>query len=132
MRLCLDTRFLVEVANKNERQVRLFERIASGDHIAFLPTVCISEFSKVCHKSGRTDNIDSICLKLKRLSMIYSIGLSYKIAISSGELQFKYGMGLGDSIVAATAINNECRYIVTDDPDFERIRHLIKTKFGFC
>jgi len=49
--------------------------------------------------------------------------------IIAGNLQHQYQLSLGDSIVAATGIHTRCKYIISNDPDFDRIRHLVKRRF---
>ena len=134
MRYCLDTRFLFAIAEKNKKHEEMFESFYKGFHYVVLPTVCVSEFVSRAHTLGKDrKGISSVITKfidLNRSQMLFNIeGLSVKVAIEAGKLQHRYRMSLGDSIVAATALDRKCNFIITDDPDFKAVRNVVKAIF---
>ena len=133
MRYCLDTRFLFAIADKSKRHGEMFQSFYRGMHYVVLPTVCMAEFVSRAHKQGKSrSEIDRVIGNfnvLNRSQLLFNIdGLSVPVAIGAGKMQHKYSLGLGDSIVAATALNKRCDRIITDDPDFDVVKG-IKTMF---
>jgi predicted nucleic acid-binding protein len=48
------------------------------------------------------------------------------IAIRAGELHMTYKIPLGDSLIAATGINENIKHVLTDDSHFDAVRNFIK------
>ncbi len=129
MNICLDTMLLEEIASGNQKQKDWFTNILKdiGSHI-FLPTVVVTEFMSESLKKRNIDetimNINGL-LKIPRINII---GLKTRIAIEAGKLQHRYRFGIGDCIVIATALHCNCKYIRTDQKEFEKVKG-IKTFF---
>jgi len=134
-RLCLDTLFLDMLAKKRQDQVEVVKRAIKGQYFLVLPVICLSEFAKKSEAMrGKRDTvrvIDSFVSKLNSISTAIIRGIDVRVAKESGHLQHRYSLSLGDSLVAATGICNQCKYIVSNDHHFDRIRHLIKRRWAF-
>ncbi len=48
------------------------------------------------------------------------------IAIRAGELHMTYKIPLGDSLIAATGINENIKHVLTDDDHFDAVQNFIK------
>lgn len=48
------------------------------------------------------------------------------IAIRAGELRLKYDIPTIDSLIAATGLVNNVKYILTDDDHFNSLKNMIK------
>jgi predicted nucleic acid-binding protein len=48
------------------------------------------------------------------------------IAIRAGELHMTYKLPLGDSLIAATGINENIKHVLTDDGHFDAVQNFIK------
>jgi len=59
---------------------------------------------------------------------IIKMRLSPQIAMEAGKIQYNYRFGIGDSVIIATALHCKCKYIRTDQKEFEKVK-AIKTFF---
>jgi|SRR3989338_11161473 len=129
MNICLDTRLLEEIASNNQRQKDWFENTLKdiGSHI-FLPTILVTEFvSESLKRRNAKETINHIS-ELLRVPDVNIIGLKTRIAVEAGKIQHHYRFGIGDCIVIATALHCNCKYIRTDQKEFEKVKG-IKTFF---
>lgn len=67
----------------------------------------------------------------KKLNELLSLNLEIidadqTIAIRAGELHMIYKLPLGDSLIAATGMNENIRHVLTDDGHFDSVRNIIK------
>ncbi len=54
------------------------------------------------------------------------IDIDRTIAIRAGELHMIYKLPLGDSLIAATGINENIKHVLTDDGHFDAVKNFIK------
>ena len=55
------------------------------------------------------------------------IDIDRTIAIRAGELHMIYKLPLGDSLIAATGINENIKHVLTDDGHFDAVQNFIKS-----
>ena len=122
MNICLDTRVLEEIADNNKKQKDwLFSSLTNPSYHIFLPTIVISEFVCVSMRKRSFQEAKNLVDSLKANPKLNIMGLPSEIALEAGKLQWQHRIGIGDSIIAATAITCKCRFIRTDHKDFDKI-----------
>ncbi len=67
----------------------------------------------------------------KKLNELLSLNLEIidtdrTIAIRAGELHMIYKLPLGDSLIAASGINENIKHVLTDDAHFDLVQNFIK------
>ena len=117
-----DTRFFVEYffAPKNASTQALKENLQStGEKI--ISAITIHELHRLNLKKldKETAKLRSIFIK----NEFKIIDIDYEIAIAGAELSNRYKLPLADSVIAATALREECP-VVSDDPHFKGIQGL--------
>ena len=121
MNICLDTRILEEIANGNEEQKEwLYSSLNNPSHHIFLPTIVISEFVCISMRKRSFEKAKSLIDSLNAAKLNF-IGLPTSIALLARKFHWQHRIGIGDSIVAATAITCKCKFIRTDHKDFDKI-----------
>src|SRR3989338_5776061 len=121
MNICVDTRVLEEIASGNEEQKEwLYSSLNKPSLHIFLPTIVISEFICISMRKRSFEEAKRLVDSLTS-AKLNIIGLPTSIALLSGKLQWQHRIGIGDSIIAATAMTCKCRFIRTDHKDFDKI-----------
>lgn len=120
----MDTRVLEEIASGNEEQKEwLYSSLNNSSFHIFLPTIVISEFVCISMRKRSFEEAKSLVDSLTS-AKLNIIGLPTSIALGAGKLQWQHRIGIGDSIVAATAMICKCKFIRTDHKDFDKIPHI--------
>jgi predicted nucleic acid-binding protein len=136
LKLCVDTRYLLALIHRKDSQIQILEQAEKGNFFLVLPMITIAEFAKIARKFINQQEtlyaIETIIAKFNSIGFSGRIlGLSSNIATKAGELMYQQGLSLGDSIVASTGILTQCKYVLTDDPHFDRVKVEIKQRFRF-
>jgi len=133
MNICLDTRLLEEIASKNEKQREwLIETYTDPSNHIFLPLIALTEFiSQSLKKRNEADTnaVVNSFVALNKSAIRFSMaGMNTEIAKEAGKIQYMHHFGIGDSIIIATARHCKCKFIRTDQKEFEKVK---KTKTQF-
>ena len=73
------------------------------------------------HKDKMRNNLNSLIN-----SNLTFVDVNHTIAMRAGELRLKYEIPTVDSLIAATGIVENVKYILTDDHHFKPLKNLIK------
>jgi predicted nucleic acid-binding protein len=85
-----------------------------------ISTQVINEFANVCYKKNllKTD----ISLYIEKLSLNFEVGLIYKTTIlKSIHIKEKYGFSYYDSVIIASALQNDCIILYTEDMKHQQV-----------
>ncbi|HEV2120897.1 MAG TPA: PIN domain-containing protein [Candidatus Bathyarchaeia archaeon] len=116
------THFLAHTDSLRDRSRRKITELQRQN--AIVPTIVVHEVYKYEYEESGVEvanlRIDSILRSSFRI-----IDLSTPIAITAATLRARHrGLPTADAIIAATALHQKARRIVSDDPHFSRIEGL--------
>jgi len=120
-----DTRFFVEFFYSKDNETRSRLRIEKTNREKFTSAVVVHELYSIslAHEGRETVKLRVALMK----EGFQIIPVDSQLAQMSAELRQKYNLSMGDSIIAATALqlNAIC---ISDDPHFKQIKE-IKTRW---
>ena len=121
-----DTRFFIELLYQKDpaRLNQLKEELRQNKHRT-VSTVTIYEQHRIdTHREGKT----VATLRSEAIQRDFTvIPLDYITSVKAAEISEQYRTPLADSVIAATALQNNIP-VVSDDPHFKQIKSL-KTKW---
>ena len=130
MILVLDTTFLVlhyfsddeGILTKTRETLRISRKLGNR---AILPTIVLAEFYAQTFKRTGKEVADKRFREVVN-SGLQIIPLTEQISYQAGLLRAKYQEKIpwGDCIVAATAVQNKAKFVVTEDPHLMEIKEI--------
>jgi predicted nucleic acid-binding protein len=120
-RAVYDTRFFDWLYNSKDETLKRKIRLEKERKEKFVSTVVIHELYKL---SLANEGREIAKLKVAYLKQDFEVvPVDGQIAEVSAELRQKYGLSMGDSMIAATALklNAMC---ISDDPHFQQIKEI--------
>lgn len=130
MILVLDTTFLVlhyfsddeGILTKTRETLRISRKLGNR---AILPTIVLAEFYAQTYKRTGKEVADKHFREVVN-SGLQIIPLTEQISYQAGLLRAKYHEKVpwGDCIVAATAVQNKAKFVVTEDPHLVEIKEI--------
>jgi predicted nucleic acid-binding protein len=128
--LVLDTTFLVlhyfsndeGTLTKTRETLRISRKLGNR---AILPTIVLAEFYAQTYKRTGKEVADKHFREVVN-SGLTIIPLTEQLSYQAGLLRAKYQEKVpwGDCIVAATAVQNKARFVVTEDPHLMEIKEI--------
>jgi len=128
--LVLDTTFLVlhyfsndeGILTKTRETLRISRKLGNR---AILPTIVLAEFYAQTYKRAGKEVADKHFREVVN-SGLTIIPLTEQISYQAGLLGAKYQEKVpwGDCIVAATAVQNKAKFVVTEDPHLMEIKEI--------
>jgi len=128
--LVLDTTFLVlhyfsddeGILTKTRETLRISRKLGNR---AILPTIVLAEFYAQTFKRTGKEVADKRFREVVN-SGLQIIPLTEQISYQAGLLRAKYQEKIpwGDCIVAATAVQNKSKFVVTEDPHLMEIKEI--------
>ena len=128
--LVLDTTFLVlhyfsddeSILTKTRETLRISRKLGNR---AILPTIVLAEFYAQTFKRTGKEVADKRFREVVN-SSLQIIPLTEQISYQAGLLRAKYQEKIpwGDCIVAATAVQNKAKFVVTEDPHLMEIKEI--------
>jgi len=128
--LVLDTTFLVlhyfsddeDILTKTRETLRISRKLGNR---AILPTIVLAEFYAQTYKRTGKEVADKHFREVVS-SGLQIIPLTEQISYQAGLLRAKYQEKVpwGDCIVAATAVQNKAKFVVTEDPHLMEIKEI--------
>jgi predicted nucleic acid-binding protein len=120
-----DTRFFVEFFYSKDNETRSRLRVEKPNREKFTSAVVVHELYSIslAHEGQETAKLRVALMK----ESFQIIPVDSQLAQMSAELRQKYNLSMGDSMIAATALqlNAIC---ISDDPHFKQIKE-IKTRW---
>ena len=116
MNYLMDSWTWIEFFNKSDKSKRIVEILDSKENKILVSSVNVSEVYKwMLRERGLLAAEDVLSFMMKRCFIIF---VSTHIAVEAAKLNNLHKIGLGDSIVYATALLNDA-ILVTGDADFK-------------
>ena len=130
MILVLDTTFLIlhyfsddeAVLAKTREGLRVSRKLGNK---GILPTIVLAEFYAQTYKRTGRDVADKYFREIVNSGLDIA-SLTQEVSYQAGLLRAKYQEKVpwGDCIVAATALLNKAKFVVTEDPHFTKISEI--------
>ncbi|MCJ7457097.1 PIN domain-containing protein [Candidatus Bathyarchaeota archaeon] len=130
MILVLDTTFLIlhyfsddeAVLAKTREGLRISRKLGNK---GILPTIVLAEFYAQTYKRTGRDVADKYFREIVNSGLDIA-SLTQEVSYQAGLLRAKYQEKVpwGDCIVAATALLNKAKFVVTEDPHFTKISEI--------
>lgn len=111
-----------------ESCIKILNKIASKEIDACTSVLTWDEFFQAIKKNLGSDYASLESERLLRFLNLTFLDADMKVIALAQELAAKYPLGSRDAIHAATAITNECKEIISDDSDFDKIKELKRIK----
>ncbi len=113
------THFLAETSTIREKTKRKIAELQREN--AIVPTIVIHEVYKFQYEALGAEVADLRLNSILR-STFKIADLTSPIAVSAAKLRTRYsGMPTADSIIAATALDQKSKRVVSDDPHFSKV-----------
>lgn len=124
--LVVDTDIFIDHLRGFKPAANIFADIENGKISAVISSVTLAELfsGRNCESKERLDAVENII----RLALVEVV--SDDIAKKSGALRRKYGIGLLDAIIAATAIKRSAALLTRNVKDFSKVSE-IKVKIPY-
>lgn len=124
-KVLIDTMYIEAILCKDEPPYTDFaDAVDDGKIIGISSTVSLTELIKNLGMKD-PDRMQTTVRQLKS-SEIILINVTQEIATRAGELRLRYDLPTVDSLIAATGIVENVRYILTDDDHFDTLVNIIK------
>ena len=133
MKIALDTNLLIYFLEGIEPQAgkveKLLESFMKNENEGILSTVSVAEVLTGFYEAGEMARAAKTVSLFKDLTLnsFKIIPVTFEIADLSANLKAKIGGKLPDAIIVATALDQKADIIYTEDKDFKRFSHEIKT-----
>lgn len=121
MKILLDTSILIDHIRQKETNQTPLYKLSEGGHefcISILShTECYSGKS-IWERKNAKEALEAILSNIKILPL--DIGVSKK----AGEIRAKYSVGVGDAVIAATALIHELPIATLNSKDFQKVERV--------
>lgn len=114
-RIFIDTNILIYYTGKEFAKQKIARNIIYSENELFVSTQVINEFINVCYKKLKLDSykINNIIVLLRKI--IYIKMISEDTIINAIRLKNIYNYSYYDSLILASALENECEIIYSED-----------------
>ncbi len=112
----IDTNILIYHANGDQEVVRFLSRQFENGIPCFLSTVAIVEFFSFPSMTGAAREAFESLFPYFRV-----VSLDYRLSLGAAELRRVYKLKLGDSIIAATALETNSTLVTRNVRDFKKV-----------
>jgi predicted nucleic acid-binding protein len=123
----IDTRFFIThfLADTEVLKLKMKNKMVELERQkGIVPTIVLHETYKLIMDKCGKDVADLWVRSILKSNFII-VDLTYDIAISSAQLRNKYhDLPTADAIIAATAIKNKSKHVLSDDPHFKGIKEI--------
>jgi len=116
MKYCSDTWFLLELYNKSDEAMKIFEEVIEAKSKIIIPTISIMELLRIAITRGeKLDKIESLIKELKATQKVQVAVLDEQIAMEAAKISVSYSIPSIDSIIAATHAITNCDFLLAKD-----------------
>jgi len=111
----IDTNVFIYLYSEDETLKRDISHRAVDKYDCVVSTQVLSEFSNVCIGKLKRSS-DEVGLAIDEITKQTRVSLIENHIIKSAlEIHRRYGYAYFDSLIIASALNSECRYLITED-----------------
>ena len=122
MKYCADTWFIIELSKPELKAIKIIKNLGKHKNKIIIPTVVILELTRISIKSGKKQIMDELLKNLELNKNIDIVDCSLEISKKAGEISATYNIPTIDSIIAATAILNNCHKLISNDSHFVKLK----------
>ena len=115
----IDTNILIYYANGDREVTRFLISQFEKDVPLFLATIAVVEFFSFPAINQEAQNVFESLLPYFRI-----MSLDYPLSLTAAEIRRNYKLKLGDSVIAATAIDTSSTLVTRNSRDFKKIPEL--------
>jgi predicted nucleic acid-binding protein len=111
----VDTNVFIYLYSEDEREKQKASQTAVDTYDCILSTQVLNEFSNVCiYKLGKT--IEEIDLAIDEMTAQCTLVMIEKEDVKHAlKIHKKYGYNYFDCLMIASALNSDCKYLITED-----------------
>lgn len=109
------------LTSKDDSYIKLSQALDAEKITGVISVTTLAEMLIFLGKDGYKNKLNEL-LSLN----LEIIDTNQTIAIRAGEIHMIYKLPLGDSLIAATGMNENIKHVLTDDGHFEAIQNIIK------
>ena len=122
MKYCADTWFIIELSKSEPMALKIIKNLGKHKNKIINPSVVILELIKISIKSGKKQIMDELLKNFELNKNIDIVNCSLEISKKAGEISATYNIPTVDSIIAATAILNNCHRLISKDSHFVKLK----------
>lgn len=127
MRYCADTWFLLELAAKEPKAIRILQGVREGKDRLVIPLTVIAETSKKLLQHGISfRDVDTFFETLEFSDKVHILYPDRAVAREAARVSLSYAVPMFDAFVAASAQLAQCDTLLSHDSDFAP---LVKRKY---
>jgi len=101
----------------------LLGQVRRGDLEAVVSAITYAELCSLLYRRVSDKDVKSFMRNLERLGL-KDRSVTKEIAEEGGRYKAKYGFSIADGIIVATAVAEHADYLVTGDPDFNKVEEI--------
>lgn len=120
-KILLDTSIIIDHLRQKDRSKTVLTALAENEYELFASILAHTESYSGKSVWERKDTKEAIEILFSGIKIL---PLEEKVSLKAGELRAKQNMGLGDAIIAATAIVNKIPLATLNIKHFEKIKGL--------
>lgn len=122
IKILIDTMHIYGLlTSKDDSYIKLSQALDDEKITGVISVTTLAEMLIFLGKDGYKNKLNEL-LSLN----LEIIDTNQTIAIRAGEIHMIYKLPLGDSLIAATGMNENIKHVLTDDGHFEAIQNIIK------
>jgi predicted nucleic acid-binding protein len=122
IKILIDTMHIYGLlTSKDDSYIKLSQALDDEKITGVISVTTLAEMLIFLGKDGYKNKLNEL-LSLN----LEIIDTNQTIAIRAGEIHMIYKLPLGDSLIAATGMNENIKHVLTDDGHFDAIQNIIK------
>ncbi len=130
IKICIDANVFLNILNKEEKfyssSNKLICLLEKGIIFVIIPSIVLSEILTGFYIVGNDDGAEEFLSLLLDNNNIKIVPLSVNIAVEAAIIRSKTKLKLPDSMVIATAIEENAEYLISNDSNFPESDKKIK------
>ena len=121
MKLLLDTSIIIDFFRSKNKETTLFVELSREKHAFSISIITHTELfsgKSIWEKKRLCDELEEICSEFEVLT------LNPLLSKKAGKIRAYHGTNIADAIIAATAIEYDCKLVTLNVKDFKNIPSL--------
>ncbi len=119
---------LGNIDNKTKACIKILDKIANAEIEAYTSLLTWDEFLYVIKKQMSREKATSESKKFLNFPNLNFIEVDEAVVFKAQQLVSKYNLKPRDAIHAASALVNDVKEIISDDPDFDKVKEIKRVK----
>jgi predicted nucleic acid-binding protein len=122
----IDTNVILNAKNSKEAlstySVQVIDAIEEGAIRGIISTISIAELCAGYYSQGDIKGKDELIAHLVSSKHFLTVGFDLKLADEAAKVRAETGLRLPDSIIVATGLVNDAKYIITNDKELKKAK----------